>query len=524
MTNPQTTSLWQTFIHQAQALGAQARFAEMLGICRSIADAHANNTEAMLSLGSLLQSFGYLSMARRCFLHGRTLEPSDLRPLVNLANVARETGNHREARQLYDAILKQLPDHPLIQRNAVLGLEYDPDATSADRKAKAQSWGAWATAQAGGPRPRPAWHSPQGRSLRLGYVSADFCQHTVGLLCKHVLAAHNPARVAVFAYSAGSINDWVTAGIRRTCLFRDVAALIDVDLAALIRADEIDVLIDLSGHTAGSRLAVFAHRPAPVQVSWLGYFATTGLSAMDAVLMDDCHAPAGAEEFFSERVVRLSHGRFCYTPAPWAPAPAEPPAESQGHITFGCFNNTAKLNPSVLALWARILREVPNARLILKWRSFQDDAFCDEIQKAFIRENITPERVEMRGASFHKDVLAEYADIDIALDPFPFTGGLTSCEALWMGVPVVTWPQSRAVSRQSLALLSAIGLEDLAATDADHYVAISVKLAGDATRRARLRQELRQRMTASPLCDVKGFTAGLEDALHDLAAEIGQGR
>ena len=248
-------------------------------------------------------------------------------------------------------------------------------------------------AQAGGWRPRPPFTSVADRPLRFGYVSADLCQHTVGLFVKDVLKAHDPERVTVFAYSAGKVRDWVTDGIRAACTFRDVSAFDDVALADLIRQDGIDVLVDLSGHTAGSRLTVFAHRPAPVQVSWLGYFATT-----------------------------------------------------------------AKLNDGVFDVWARILTAVPDSRLILKWRSFNDDALRQSVTAAFAQRGVASERSELRGPSFHVDLLKEYADIDIALDPFPFTGGLTSCEALWMGVPVVTWPQSRVVSRQTFAFLSAIGL------------------------------------------------------------------
>jgi predicted O-linked N-acetylglucosamine transferase (SPINDLY family) len=254
-----------------------------------------------------------------------------------------------------------------------------------------------------------------------------------------------------------------------------------------------------------------------VQVSWLGYFATTGLSCMDAVLLDDWHAPQGAEAQFVEAIVRLPGGRFCYTPVPFAPAKvAPPPCIATGYVTFGSFNNTAKLNPGVFEVWSRVLAAVSDSRLVIKWRTFQDETLCQSVREAFAQRGITPERIELRGASFHADVLKEYADIDIALDPFPFTGGLTSCEALWMGVPVVTWPQSRVVSRQTFAFLSAIGLPELAAQDAEGYVRIAVELAADSGRLAALRNEMRTRMQASPLMDVPGFTRQLEQCLIEL--------
>ena len=512
---------WLARLAEAQALAAQARFDACLSTCQQIAVAHGDDPDALLSVGALLSGFGFLAAAETCFQRGREVAPHDLRPLVNLANLARDAGNHAEARRLYAGLRRQLPDHPTIRRNALIGLEYDADTPDTDRKAEAVAWGEWATAKAGGPHPRPPPRRVGNRPLRVGYVSADFCQHTVGLFVKDVLRAHDPARVAAFAYGAGAVKDWVTEAIRLATRFRDVAALDDAALAALIRQDEIDVLVDLSGHTGGSRLTVFAHRPAPVQVAWLGYFATTGLTCLDAVLLDEWHVPPGTEAQFVEPIVRLPGGRFCYRPVPWAPAAvAPPPCLASGGISFGSFNNTAKLNGGVFDVWARVLAAVPGSRLVLKWRNFNDDALRRSVRDAFAQRGIDPDRIELRGPSFHAGLLAEYGDIDIALDPFPFTGGLTSCEALWMGVPVVTWPQGRVVSRQGFSLLSAIGLAELAARDADDYLRIAVELAADRERLVALRVTMRERMRASVLMDVAGFTRRLEQGLLDLCRSV----
>ncbi|HZW13787.1 MAG TPA: hypothetical protein VFF81_11415 [Noviherbaspirillum sp.] len=224
---------------------------------------------------------------------------------------------------------------------------------------------------------------------------------------------------------------------------------------------------------------------------------------------------------FVEEIIRLPGGRFCYTPVPFAPSTvASPPSLANGYITFGCFNNTAKLNPGVYDVWARILSAVPDSRLVLKWRTFHDAGMCQLVRDNFVQRGVDPGRIELRGASFHKDLLKEYDDIDIALDPFPFTGGLTSCEALWMGVPVVTWPQSRVVSRQSFAFLSAIGLPELAARDPDDYVRIACEVACDPQSLATMRAGMRQRIQASSLMDVVGFTRRLEQALIDLYQEV----
>ena len=288
------------------------RLAECRALCLRLAADCPDDLPTQLDIGALLSSYGFLTDARACYEKAQTLTPTDLRAQVNLANLARDAGKHAEARRLYTELLRQLPDHPVIRRNALTSLEYDPEVPDAERLAQAQAWGAWAIACAGGVRPRTAMPPLMDRPLRLGYVSADLCQHTVGLFVKDVLKAHDPTRVQVFAYSAGTVKDWVTDEIRTACTFRDVSTFDDAALAEQIRADGIDVLVDLSGHTGGSRLTAFAHRPAPVMVSWLGYFATTGLPTMDAVLLDTWHAPAGTEAQFVESILRLPSGRFCY--------------------------------------------------------------------------------------------------------------------------------------------------------------------------------------------------------------------
>jgi predicted O-linked N-acetylglucosamine transferase (SPINDLY family) len=511
---------WLKCLAAATTHAQAGRFKEFLAKCQQIFDTHQSSPEAVLNVGVLLLDFGYLALAKQCFERLATIAPADFRAQMNLANVARERGDHVECRRLYERLQKSHPNNQAVRRNALLSLEYGPTVSDRERYSRALSWGSWALSEAGGPRPRPNVFPLVGRPLRIGYVSADFCQHTVGLFVKDILAAHSPERVLAYAYSAGKVDDWVTETIRKTCQYRDVASLNDRALAARIREDQIDVLVDLSGHTAGSRLTVFAHRPAPVLVSWLGYFATTGLPTVDAVLLDEWSAPEGTESVFTETIVRLPGGRFCYTPAPWAPEVAPLPCLTRGHITFGCFNNTAKLNPEVYALWAKILLAVPDSSLVLKWRTFQDEALCQAVRDTFHKLGITPARLELRGASFHVDLLKEYADIDITLDPFPFTGGLTSCEALWMGAPVVTWPQSRVASRQTYGYLSAIDLPELAARDAEEYVRIAVDLADDRGRLDAMRQTLRAKMQASSLMDVTGFTRQLEQTLIDLYRDI----
>jgi hypothetical protein len=508
-------------LESARQHALSARFPQLLNECRRLVAGTDTSLTTLLDVGVLLLGYGFVTLAQECFARARALASNDLPPVIGLANAAHDAGNHGDSRDLYAALLQRAPEHLIVRRNALLGLEYDPEVSDVARLTQARDWGEWATIRGGGPHRRPILRPLADRALRIGYVSADFCQHTVGLLVKDVIAAHDPQSTIVITYSAGRVDDWVTKEIRGCSHFRDIAALDDVALAKQIRADGIDVLVDLSGHTAGSRLTMFAQRPAPVQVSWLGYFSTTGLSSIDAVLLDEWHAPAEMATQFVEQIVRLPGGRLCYRPVPWAPTEVGPPPSfANAYVTFGCFNNTSKLNDSVFDVWAAILSSVPGSRLVLKWRTFNDEGVCEHVREAFVRRGINPQRLELRGPSFHVDVLREYADIDIALDPFPFTGGLTSCEALWMGVPVVTWPQSRVVSRQTFALLSVVGLPELVAWNAAEYVRIVVELATDLNRLSSLRNGLRSKMLVSALMDHPSFAKRLEHCLVELYREI----
>lgn len=397
-------------LNQARIHAQSASFTEMLAIGQQIIEVFSDNVDALLDVGTLFLNSGYLACARKCFERVQVLVPDDFRPVINLANLEREAGNFAETRHFYDCLLEKHPDHPVIRRNALVSLEYNPVVTDEARSVQANAWGEWIIAKANGPYPRPACGQLNDRPLRIGYLSADLCQHTVGLFIKDILKAHDPACVIAFTYSAGAVNDWFTDAIRDCTQFRDVANLNDATLNHLIRQDKIDVLVDLSGHTAGSRLMVFAHRPAPVQVSWLGYFATTGLRYIDAVLLDEWHAPSGTESQFVETIMRLPSGRFCYQSVPWAPKEvAAPPFQSNGHITFGCFNNTAKLNAGVFDVWAKVLAAAPDSRLILKWRTFNDEGLSQSVLEALARREIASERIELRGPSFHADLLKEYA-------------------------------------------------------------------------------------------------------------------
>ena len=295
----------------------------------------------------------------------------------------------------------------------------------------------------------------------------------------------------------------------------------DHAVARQIQRDQIDVLVDLNGHTARSRLTVLAQRAAPVQLSWLGYWGTTGLAGyVDGILVDQKLMPADCpdRDSFCEPLLELPQGRWCYRPVPWIPEPQEPPCIKRGWICFGSFNSTAKLNRRLLECWAEILKAVPKSQLLLKWVHWRDQGMRDRLLKIMVESGVDKQRIELRGPSFHQPMLVEYGDVDIALDPFPFNGGLSSCEALWMGVPLVTLRSEGTAAlmagRQGSSLLELIDHNQWIANSTDEYIQIAKDLAQDSERLRDLRYSLRPAMQQSELCNERAFCQGFSTAVE----------
>ena len=390
---------------------------------------------------------------------------------------------------------------------------------SAQHLADARRFGALAARQA---RPFTTWANPRqpDKCLRIGLLSADLRTHPVGFFLESVLAAlarQAAGRIEIHAYANHRADDALSQRLRAHCQgWRPVADQDDATLASTIHADGIDLLIDLSGHTHQNRLPVLAWRPAPVQLSWLGYCASTGVAAVDALIVDPWIAPPGAEAGFAEPLLRLPETFLCFTP-PAFDLPVVPlPALAGGGVRFACFNHLAKLNDAVLALWSRILHAVPGSSLVLQSAPLQDAAVRQSVLDRFARHGIGADRLRLQPAQSRADYLAAYAQVDIALDPFPYPGGTTSLEALWMGVPVLTWPGDTTLSRQGLSILQNLGLADWVAQGADDYLARAVQHAGDLAALSALRQGLRDRLLASPLCDAPRFAQHLEVGLRGL--------
>jgi predicted O-linked N-acetylglucosamine transferase (SPINDLY family) len=354
--------------------------------------------------------------------------------------------------------------------------------------------------------------------MKIGYVSGDFRRHSVANFLLPVFRNHDRSAFEIYCYSNNPRNDDVTERLTAVAdHWRRITGLDDDAAAKMIAEDKIDILVDLSGHTDGNRLSLFTRRPAPTQVTWLGYPGSTGVEAIGFRLVDEVSDPAGdSDRHYCERLIRLDHGFLCYAPIDGATALVAR-APGNGRIRFGSFNNPAKLSPATLDVWGKLLDTVDGAELVLKGRPFADPDVRRLLLRRFEDRGIAEQRVvlldHIPSPAAH---MAAYGEIDIGLDPFPYNGTTTTCEALWMGVPVITLLGDRHSGRVGASLLSQVGLEDLIASNEENYVRLAAELAADAPRRADLRATLRDRMAASPLCDEPGFTRRLEAAYLEM--------
>jgi protein O-GlcNAc transferase len=369
---------------------------------------------------------------------------------------------------------------------------------------------AWEAAYAGSPAPASrAASRPRdaGRPLRVGFYSGNFCRHPIAFLMLPAVKRLDKSQCTVVCYSDRPDEDEYTPRFRAAAdIWRATGRLTDDQLMRQIEDDEIDVLIDLMGHT-GQRLLAFSRKPARVQITWLGYVGTTGLTAMDFLLADRFHVRPDEESAYSEAVLRMPHSYACYGPPDYMPEVNSLPAAATGRVTFGSFNNPAKLTPRLLDAWAAILDRVAGSQLLLKFGGLDEPQTQAPIRERLAKLGIRPERILMEGRSPHADFLAAYSRVDLALDTQPYSGGVTTCEALWMGVPVVTLPGRTFAGRHSTSYLQTAGLPEFIAADWPGYIDRAVRWAGRLDELAALRGTLREQLRTSPLCDAPRFAA-----------------
>lgn len=465
--------------------------------------------EAHNNLGVLRARRDRLAEAEALYRKAVELDPNYAEPHTNLGNLLKDRGELDAAIASYRRAVEIRPDLSQLHSNLLLTLHYHPGCSPAELLREHLVWAERHVAPLKPARRPHANVADPERRLRVGYVSPDFREHPVARFMLPLLQEHDRRQVEVFAYSDVTAPDPVTGIVRRhTDQWRDVAALGDDALAEAVRADGIDILVDLAAHSGHNRMLTFARRPAPVQLTYLAYCSTTGNDAIDHRITDRFLDPPGEEGSYTEASIRLPYCYWCYS----APPLSLPPATRRpGPPTFGCLNNFAKVSDVTLALWVRLLRRVPEAELLLYART---EAHRERVHRALRAGGIDEARVTFVGRQSLALYLETYRDVDVALDPYPYGGGTTSCDALWMGVPVVSLAGSTAVSRAGSTLLSNVGLERLVATTGEQYVERAAELIRDQARLAELRRELRRSLESSPVMNAPQFARDFEAALR----------
>lgn len=469
--------------------------------------------EALTNLGRAYRNLGLLGHAAQALGESIRLRPEYVKARSNLGVVLHEAGRVEEAILCLRQGLEILPNQPDASSNLLLYLAYSP---AMDRQGIYEEHLRWherlVRPLITGAMSHANVRAAQKR-IRLGYVSSDFKQHSVAFFIEPILANHDRERFEVICFSNSRSQDDYTARLKQFAdSWYELHGLTDEEAARLIQNEKIDILIDLSLHTRGNRLLLFALKPAPVQISMLGYPQTTGLAAMDYRLGDPYLDPPDWRDVYnSEKLLRMLASYFCYRPPLDAPEISAVPVRNSGQITFGCFNTLAKLNLPTARLWAEVMNSAPNSRLNLKARGLGDDSVRTQVLDLLAGVGIDRARVNLLAGGPLNEYLTQLGDLDIALDPTPFCGGATTCHTLWMGVPVISLAGETPVGRLGLSILTNSGMGELVAQTPQEYVRIAADLAGDLDRLERMRRDMRSRMRASPLMDEIGYTRALED-------------
>lgn len=502
----------QYLMLKATILSNTPRVLEAIPILRRATELAPTELQAWCALGALEIGARRYSDAEASLRRALALRPDHPDAAAPLASLLLDTGHPEAAVDLLRRASAAHPANLRLAETLAFCVNYDHRATPRDVFEAHRGFGAILEGAAGPVAETrvPTGAREAGGRLRIGYVSPDLRRHAVATFFEPVLSQHDRAGFEVFVYHTSPVVDDTTGRMRAAAEHWFGSRILgDAELFDRMRADRLDILVELSGLTSQHRLAVMARRPAPIQATFIGYPNTTGLARMDYQIVDGVTDPPGAEAFATERLARLPHCLLCYTPPADCPEPATVGGE-QRPFTFASFNTVGKTTGFTLSLWARVLAAVPGSRLLLKASGLSDAATHAGFAARAADAGIAPDRLVLMGFSPRAEHMAAYAQADVCLDPFPFNGATTTCDALWMGLPVVTLAGDRHVARASASILTALGHREWIAATPEEYVRIASGLGADRAGLAATRAALRGRMLASPLCDSTGYTRALE--------------
>ncbi len=475
--------------------------------------------EVYNNIGNIFKDLGMISDAVICYRKVLSLKPDFLEAINNMGTCFLNMGQHDEAEKQYRMALALMPSSSTAYSNLLYSLNFQEGLD--ENQVFKEHW-TWGMKQSETVKPMELPKSvicPTDRCLRIGYVSPDFRDHSVACFIEPLIIGHNRSLFQVICYSDSSITDSVTEQLKsRADQWRDICGLSDISVAEMVQQDRIDILVDLAGHTANNRMGLFAQKPSLIQLSYLGYPNTTGLSAIQYRITDSWADPPGmTDHLYTENLIRLSSGFLCYQPRVENSINSKVQTSSNGTVTFGSFNQRAKITPHVISIWARILSQVPHAEMVLKSKVYQDEKVQKQIMEDFSRHGIAHGRIRfLKYQVSDADHLNSYQNIDIGLDTFPYNGTTTTCDALWMGVPVITLAGKIHVSRVGVSLLSSVNRMELIADSEDEYVQKSIALGKNPEQIQKYRNSLRPAMLGSSLMNRQKFCDTFEKALKEI--------
>ena len=508
---------FQAYSNLGNIFQDQERYDEAIKYFKKSLAINPDDLVAHYNLGNAYKKIGLLNKAIEQYRQSLSVEPNFFLAHNNLGNVLQDSGKINEAIVSYRQALLLKPDSSEVHGNILFLLSNQALCTPNELLKEHREWNRLYGAKDVFVHTPPK-KSEENKRLRIGYVSADLRKHAVSYFFEPILANHNRDHVEVFCYAAVPNPDSLTEHLKGMADgWRFISGLEDDEVAHQIKDDQIDILIDLGGHTSNNRLRIFTYKPAPVQVTYLGYYTGTGLGGMDYWLTDSNNTPRNTVERVVESIYRLPRCWVCYNPEIGGYPESTEREQNKEEITFGSFNNLTKITPAVIELWSQILTAVPGSRLLLKTAQFADPALKKEVKKQFDSHGVASTRLTIlaRTATFQEH-LAVYRQVDIGLDPFPMNGGTTTVEALWMGTPVITLAGERFIERMGTSLLTAVGLEEMIVQSPEEYFNKAVDLAQDEERRSHWHLTLRERMAGSPLTDGRGMAQVLENSYRQM--------